>query len=90
MSVQVTGQIPDADKKRIERLFSTPMGSIPWDRSFGVDTSGIDGTPAAMEGALLVAYAQALLEWFPAYTIENLTFAVDCNKISPKVVITYA
>lgn len=90
MSVQVAGNIPDADKKRIERLFSTPLGSIPWDRGFGVDTSGIDETPAAAEGALLVSYTQALMDWFPAYTIESLTFAVGCNKITPQVVIGYA
>lgn len=83
----VSGSAPAQDLKRIARLFSTVAGTVAFDRNFGVDTSGIDGTPAAMEGALLVEYERKLLQYFPAYTIENIDFAVDCNIITPKVVI---
>lgn len=90
MNVNVSGNISDTEKKRICRLFMTPKGSIPFDREFGVDTSAIDGTPAMQEGTLLVEYARALIKYFPGCTINSLSFELQSNGITPKVVIGYA
>lgn len=88
MSVVVTGSIDSATQKRISRLLSTPAGSVPFDRAFGVDTSFIDDAPAALEGAMMVAFSRAILEYYPAYTISDISFVVDGSQITPTVVIT--
>jgi phage baseplate assembly protein W len=59
MSVIVTGSIDSATSKRISRLFTTPVGSVPFDRNFGVDLSSLDNVPAALEGALMVEQQNA-------------------------------
>jgi hypothetical protein len=86
--VVTTGTVDSAVLKRIRRLLSTPVGTVPFDRAFGVDLSSIDSAPAALEGAVMVAYSRAMLEYFPDYTISDISFAVDCNQITPTVVIS--
>lgn len=86
--VEMTGSIDTATLNRIHCLLTTPVGSVPFDRNFGVDLSALDNIPAALEGAIMVEYSRKMLEYFPEYTISNISFAVDCNTITPTVVIT--
>jgi hypothetical protein len=90
MSVIVSGIIDQTDLNCIERLFSTPVGTVPFDRNFGVDTSILDDVPAATEGALLIEYSTKLDVYFPQYQISDISFSVDGNTVTPKVVIGYA
>jgi hypothetical protein len=77
---------------RVNRLFSTPAGSIPWDRSFGISTAVLDNTPSAVQGALLVEYIKKLKLYFPTLKISSISFSYSDNgsMIVPKVVIAYA
>ena len=88
--VVTLGTIDTAILKRIHRLLSTPVGAVPFDRNFGVDLSSIDNTPTAIEGALMVEYSRKMLEYFPDYTISDISFAVNDSQITPTVVITNA
>ena len=88
--VVTAGTVDTATLKRIRRLLSTPAGSVAFDRNFGVDLASLDNAPAALEGALLVEYSRKMLEYYPDYIISDISFAVDCNKIIPTVVIANA
>jgi len=88
----ITGNAAQDTINRVQRLFSTPAGTIPWDRSFGIDPSVLDNPPRAVEGALLVEYIKKLKMYFPALKISGITFSYSDNgsKVIPKVVITNA
>jgi hypothetical protein len=86
----ITGNVDSALIKRVYRLFTTPAGSLPFDRSFGIDMSALDNTPAALEGALLVEYTQKLNMYYPELTISQLTFSQEVSTITPRVVLAYA
>jgi hypothetical protein len=75
---------------RVNRLFSTPAGSVPWDRSFGIDMSVLDNPPKAVQGALLVEYIKKLKMYFPTLKINSISFSYSDNggTIIPKVAIT--
>jgi hypothetical protein len=89
-NVTVSGTADAATLKRIRRLLSTPAGTVPFDRAFGVDTSSIDSIPTAIEGGIMVAYSRAMLDCFPDYSISDISFEVDGDKITPTVVIADA
>lgn len=83
----INGNIDQATRNRVYRLFTTPAGSVPFDRNFGIDLSVLDDTPAAVEGTLLVEYTQKLMMYFPELTISQLTFSFKGSSIIPEVVI---
>ena len=86
----ITGNIDPSTARRVFRLFTTLAGSIPFDRSFGIDSSYIDNVPRAVEGALLVEYAKKLKKYYPALKISSLTFSYQGTSIIPEAVIAYA
>ncbi len=75
---------------RVNRLFSTPAGSVPWDRSFGIDMTVLDNTPKAVEGALLVEYIKKLKLYFPTLKISSISYSYSGSTITPKIAITQA
>lgn len=88
--VIITGNVDQALISRVWRLLTTPVGSVPFDRNFGIDPSILDNSPAAVEGALLVEYTKKLRMYYPAVKITQLTFSVQGAVTFPKVVIAYA
>lgn len=86
----ITGNVDPATARRVYRLLTTPAGSVPFDRLFGIDTSSIDNVPRAVEGALLVEYVKKLKKYYPALTITKLAFSYQGASIIPEVVIAYA
>lgn len=88
--VIITGTVDQTVIKRIHRLFSTPVGSIPFNREFGVDLTVLDNAPAAVEGALMVEYSRKMLKFFPDYIISRIDFKKENNQITPMVVISNA
>lgn len=88
--VIVTGTVDQTVIKQIRRLFSTPVGSVPFNRAFGVDMTVLDNAPAAVEGALMVEYSRKMLKFFPDYIISSIDFKKENNKITPMVVISNA
>lgn len=89
--VTVIGNVDQALISRVWRLFTTPAGSVPYDRNFGIDMSSLDSPPAAMEGALLVEYVKKLRLYYPTVKISQLTFSADqSGTMTPKVVLAYA
>lgn len=86
----ITGNIDPATATRVYRLFTTPAGSVPYDRKFGIDMSILDNTPRATEGALLVEYVKKLKMYYPTLKISSLTFSYQGNSIIPEVTISSA
>ncbi len=86
----ITGNVDPATIRRVYRLLTTPAGSIPFDRLFGIDPSSLDNAPRAVEGALLVEYAKKLKMYYSSLVISKLTFSYQGTSIIPKVVIAYA
>ena len=86
----ITGNVDAATIRRVYRLLSTPAGSVPFDRTFGVDPSSIDNVPRAVEGALMVEYVKKVKMYYPNLKIDSLSFKYQDTSIIPSVVINYA
>jgi len=74
--------------RRVAFLYSTPVGSIPTDREFGIDMSFLD-RPAETSHALFVAeIVDKTAKFVPAVRVKSVTWDADANgKAKPKVVI---
>lgn len=85
----IAGTIDGETRSRVLRLFSTPAGTVPFDRNFGIDLSLLDNPKAVLEGALCVEYARKLKAYFPDLYIADLTFSYSDSgdRIIPKITI---
>ena len=88
-NLAISGDVDQSTINRVYRLLTTPAGSIPFDRNFGIDLSVLDNTPAALEGALLIEYTKKMKTYFPSLVISQITFTATNDSIAPKVVINY-
>lgn len=66
-------------------ILSTPLGSVPLARNFGIDTSYVD-RPITIAKTMAVAAVHAALASEPRAEIKNITFTADnSGKLIPKV-----
>lgn len=77
--------------RKITLLMTTPVGSIPLDREFGIDWSFID-TPTETAKSLFTAEVVGKIQKFmPEIRIEAVDWIVDdSGNLIPKVVIANA
>jgi len=63
--------------QNIAVILSTPMGTVPLNRDFGVDWSFLD-KPAPVAKALMVAPVREAIErWEPRATVLGVSFSED-------------
>ena len=63
--------------QNIAIILSTPMGSVPLYRDFGLDQSFLD-KPAPVAKVLMVAPVREAIErWEPRATVQNVFFSED-------------
>lgn len=72
-------------------LYTTPVGTVPFDRNFGLDMSFLDDPIPVAKGKLMVEYRQKTMEYEPRVSVQDVTFTQgDLNgTLVPKVVIEY-
>lgn len=86
-TVNVTGTLKSGILNQVKRLFTTPVNSVPFNRSFGVDLSKLDNVQTATEGALIAEYALKLKTFFPDLKIAQISFETEDQTLIPTVVI---
>lgn len=61
--------------RRLEKLFTTPKGTMPMARNYGIDFSEIiDLPPPVAKNTYVVAAAEAIDEYEPEFDIDGIDF----------------
>lgn len=63
--------------RNLTTLFSTPAGSCPGDRSFGINPEIIDLPADVARNRLAVEIAEKLAEYEPRAEVEDITSEID-------------
>lgn len=75
--------------RNVRTLLSTPLGTCPLHRSFGIDTSILDNPTPVAENLMAVEIMDAVERWEPRVRVTDVTFkANDQGGLETKVVIT--
>lgn len=75
--------------QNLKVLFSTPAGSVSFDRNFGIDWSILDKPIQAAKGLLTVEYIEKVNKYESRAEVEKVTYYYDAvnGYLIPKVVI---
>lgn len=70
-------------------LYTTPAGSVPLDRDFGIDISVIDAPLEVAKGRLTVEYTEKTRQYEPRANVKQVNFESDKleGRLIPRVVI---
>ncbi|MFC4403327.1 hypothetical protein [Gracilibacillus xinjiangensis] len=70
-------------------LYTTPKGTVAFDRNFGIDISFIDDPLPIAQGRLMVEYRQKTRQYEPRAFVQEVIFDSEptSGKLIPKVVI---
>lgn len=60
-------------RMRLVNLFSTPKGTVPYMRDFGISTDAVDMPPEAAVNHLAAEMAQACETWEPSVRVLSVT-----------------
>jgi phage baseplate assembly protein W len=76
--------------QNLKVLYTTPEGSVPFDRNFGINTDFLDEPIPIAQGRLMVEYRRKTKRYEPRASVEEVTFEHDSatGRLYPKVVIT--
>jgi hypothetical protein len=73
----------------IALLISTPVGSMPLCRDFGVDMTFLDHPTELAKSLFTAEAAEKIAAFFDGYRIELVSWEEGPGGIAPKVVITH-
>lgn len=77
--------------RQLALLLSTPEGSMPLDREFGVNMDYVDMTPELAKTLYTAEVTKKIPQFIPAVRVQEVTWQRgETGKLSPKVVITSA
>ena len=63
---------------RLGKLFSTPKGTMPMNREYGIDFSEtVDMPPPVAKNTFVVAAAEAVEKYEPEFDVESVDFDTD-------------
>lgn len=72
--------------KALITIYTTPQGTVPWDRNFGIDVSILDEPANIAQGKLTVEFIRKTQLYEPRVKVKEVTFtANDGNNLIPKV-----
>ncbi|OPJ63678.1 GPW/gp25 family protein [Clostridium chromiireducens] len=70
----------------LKNIFSTPQGTVPFDRNFGIDIGILDESINLAQGKLTVEFARKVQQYEPRVKVKEVTFITDDdNNLIPKV-----
>jgi phage baseplate assembly protein W len=70
----------------LKTIFTTPQGTVPFDRNFGVDMSILDEPVNLAQGKLIVEFTRKVQLYEPRVKIKEVNFVTDDNNnLVPKV-----
>jgi hypothetical protein len=75
--------------QNIKMLFSTPAGTVPFDRDFGINWDIVNKPIVIAKGLLTVEYIEKVRKYEPRAQVKQVTFEYDSisGSLIPKVVI---
>lgn len=75
--------------RNLRILFTTPVGTVPYDRDFGINIDFIDEPTTIAQGRMMVEYKEKAQIYEPRAIIQSVTYTGDPSSgtLIPKVVI---
>lgn len=70
-------KVDDDTLNRINLLFSTPKGTMPNDREYGIDISFLDNPINVSESLFVIEASYALEKYEKTITVDSVEFNVD-------------
>lgn len=90
VALQITFAATGADEviQNIKTIITTPAGTVPFDRDFGIDWSILDLPIREAKAKLTVEYIEKIKKYEPRASVKSISFtANDSGQLIPKVVI---
>lgn len=89
LSYTFAGEALEELNRKISFLLSTPVGTMPLDREFGVDMSFLDMPSEASKSLYVVEITEKIAKFIPEARVESVSWvASPAGTLIPKVVIT--
>jgi len=85
----VEGNVDANVIKCVENILATPVGTVPFDRNFGIDISFLDQPTELSKGQFRIEVVKKLRKYEPRVVVERIEFESRLEKIEPKVVIRW-
>lgn len=77
--------------RQLALLLSTPAGTMPLDREFGINMDFLDMPPETAKSLYTAEVTKKINQFIPAVRVQEVTWTWNNNgTFSPKVVITSA
>jgi phage baseplate assembly protein W len=75
--------------QNIQVILTTPAGTVPFDRDFGIDMSILDAPIGVAKAKLTVEYTKKIKKYEPRAKVEKVSFTGDAvsGVLIPQVVI---
>lgn len=75
--------------QNLKTLYTTPAGTVPFDRDFGINIELLDAPIPLAQGRLIVEYTEKTEKYESRASVKEVNFEVNPKngKIFPKVVI---
>lgn len=79
----------DEVMQNLRVLYTTPVGTVPFDREFGININVLDAPLQMAKGRIMVEYMEKTKRFEPRADVEEVTFSGDPinGKLIPKVVV---
>lgn len=85
-----SGNVPQDIVDNLKTIFTTPKGTVPFDRNFGIDVSILDEPINLVQGRLTVEFIRNVKQYEPRTKIKEISFEMINNNVIPKVRIEAA
>ncbi len=78
--------------QNIQVILTTPAGTVPFDRDFGIDMSVLDSPIGVAKAKLTVEYIKKIKKYEPRAEVKKVSFTTDAisGLLVPKVVVGLA
>ena len=77
--------------RQLSSLLSTREGTMPLDRTFGLNMDFVDMPPEAAKSLYAAEVTEKVAKFIPAVRVQEITWGrAENGKLTPKVVITSA
>lgn len=77
--------------RQLALLLSTREGTMPLDRTFGLNMDFVDMPPEAAKSLYAAEVTEKVSKFIPAVRVQEITWSrVESGQLKPKVVITSA
>jgi len=73
--------------QNIKVIITTPVGTVPFDRDFGIDYSMIDSPTEIAKGFLTVEIIEKVRKYEPRADVKEVLFNVIDEKIIPRIIL---